>query len=83
MKVDGLFLFFRFRIQNHFNLKSILNSWGVTDLFDPLKANLKGISGNNSSSSKLFGIVFGVVLSGFDEGILIVSTELLVVNSQS
>ncbi|KAF3825853.1 hypothetical protein GH733_006680, partial [Mirounga leonina] len=34
----------RFRIQNHFNLKSILNSWGVTDLFDPLKANLKGIS---------------------------------------
>ncbi|EHH58609.1 hypothetical protein EGM_08495, partial [Macaca fascicularis] len=35
----------RFRIQNQFNLKSILNSWGVTDLFDPLKANLKGISG--------------------------------------
>ncbi|GAB5566318.1 serpin E3 isoform X1 [Prionailurus iriomotensis] len=37
----------RFRIQNHFNLKSILNSWGVTDLFDPLKANLKGISGQD------------------------------------
>ncbi|XP_045884124.1 serpin E3 [Meles meles] len=37
----------RFRIQNHFNLKSILNSWGVTDLFDPLKANLKGISGHD------------------------------------
>lgn len=58
MKVDGLFLFFRFRIQNHFNLKSILNSWGVTDLFDPLKANLKGISGN-ISSFKIFGIVLG------------------------
>lgn len=51
------FLFFRFRIENHFNLKSILNSWGVTDLSDPLEANLKGISDNNSSS-KLFGIVF-------------------------
>ncbi|XP_012503887.1 PREDICTED: serpin E3 [Propithecus coquereli] len=37
----------RFRIQNQFNLKSILNSWGVTDLFDPLKANLKGISGQD------------------------------------
>ncbi|XP_022358565.1 serpin E3 isoform X2 [Enhydra lutris kenyoni] len=37
----------RFRIQNHFNLKSILNSWGVTNLFDPLKANLKGISGQD------------------------------------
>ncbi|XP_049708854.1 serpin E3 [Elephas maximus indicus] len=37
----------RFRIQNHFNLKSILNSWGVTYLFDPLKANLKGISGQD------------------------------------
>ncbi|XP_032258512.1 serpin E3 [Phoca vitulina] len=37
----------RFRIQNHFNLKSILKSWGVTDLFDPLKANLKGISGQD------------------------------------
>uniref|UniRef100_A0A673SMZ5 Serpin family E member 3 n=1 Tax=Suricata suricatta TaxID=37032 RepID=A0A673SMZ5_SURSU len=37
----------RFKIQNHFNLKSILNSWGVTDLFDPLKANLKGISGQD------------------------------------
>ncbi|XP_004376686.1 serpin E3 [Trichechus manatus latirostris] len=37
----------RFRIQNHFNLKSILNFWGVTDLFDPLKANLKGISGQD------------------------------------
>ncbi|XP_066090238.1 serpin E3 isoform X1 [Saccopteryx bilineata] len=34
----------RFRIQNHFNLRNILNSWGITDLFDPLKANLKGIS---------------------------------------
>lgn len=51
------FFFFRFKIQNHFNLKNILNSWGVTDLFDPLKANLKGISGNHSSS-KLFVIVF-------------------------
>lgn len=57
MKVHSLFLFFRFRIQNHFNLKNILNSWGVTDLFDPLKADLKGISGDNSSS-KIFGIVF-------------------------
>ncbi|KAM9192763.1 serpin E3 [Dugong dugon] len=37
----------RFRIQNHLNLKSILNFWGVTDLFDPLKANLKGISGQD------------------------------------
>ncbi|XP_077926078.1 serpin E3 [Halichoerus grypus] len=37
----------RFRIQNHFNLKSILKSWGVTDLFDPFKANLKGISGQD------------------------------------
>uniref|UniRef100_A0A8P0NS62 Serpin family E member 3 n=2 Tax=Canis lupus familiaris TaxID=9615 RepID=A0A8P0NS62_CANLF len=37
----------RFRIENHFNLKPILNSWGVTDLFDPLKANLKGISGQD------------------------------------
>ncbi|XP_008064292.2 serpin E3 [Carlito syrichta] len=37
----------RFKIQNQFNLKSILNSWGVTDLFDPLKANLKGISGQD------------------------------------
>ncbi|XP_013835947.1 LOW QUALITY PROTEIN: serpin E3 [Sus scrofa] len=37
----------RFRIQNHFNLKNILYSWGLTDLFDPLKANLKGISGQD------------------------------------
>uniref|UniRef100_H0W796 Serpin family E member 3 n=1 Tax=Cavia porcellus TaxID=10141 RepID=H0W796_CAVPO len=37
----------RFRIQNQFNLKSILRSWGVIDLFDPLKANLKGISGQD------------------------------------
>lgn len=58
MKADALFLFFRFRIENHFNLKPILSSWGVTDLFDPLKANLKGISGN-TSSFKLFGIVLG------------------------
>uniref|UniRef100_A0A8C6QBB3 Serpin peptidase inhibitor, clade E (nexin, plasminogen activator inhibitor type 1), member 3 n=1 Tax=Nannospalax galili TaxID=1026970 RepID=A0A8C6QBB3_NANGA len=42
-----------FGIQNEFNLKSILSSWGVTDLFDPLKANLKGILHNNSSN--LFG----------------------------
>nr|XP_034353673.1 serpin E3 isoform X2 [Arvicanthis niloticus] len=35
----------RFRIQNQFDLKSILRSWGITDLFDPLKANLEGISG--------------------------------------
>uniref|UniRef100_A0A4W2DM68 Serpin domain-containing protein n=1 Tax=Bos indicus x Bos taurus TaxID=30522 RepID=A0A4W2DM68_BOBOX len=34
----------RFRIQNHFDLKNILYSWGVIDLFDPLRANLKGIS---------------------------------------
>ncbi|XP_076786993.1 serpin E3 isoform X2 [Arvicanthis niloticus] len=34
----------RFRIQNQFDLKSILRSWGITDLFDPLKANLEGIS---------------------------------------
>ncbi|KAM4860136.1 serpin E3 isoform 2-T2 [Thomomys bottae] len=34
----------RFRIQSQFNLKSILISWGVTDVFDPFKANLKGIS---------------------------------------
>ncbi|XP_026639015.1 serpin E3 isoform X1 [Microtus ochrogaster] len=38
----------RFRIQNQFDLKSILRSWGITDLFDPLKANLKGISGKDS-----------------------------------
>nr|XP_031540575.1 serpin E3 [Vicugna pacos] len=37
----------RFRIQNHFNLRHILYSWGITDLFDPLKANLKGISGQD------------------------------------
>ncbi|XP_051051128.1 serpin E3 [Phodopus roborovskii] len=37
----------RFRIQNQFDLKSILRSWGITDLFDPLKANLKGISGQD------------------------------------
>ncbi|XP_077872187.1 serpin E3 isoform X2 [Ictidomys tridecemlineatus] len=37
----------RFRIQNQFDLKSILSAWGVTDLFDPLKANLKGISGQD------------------------------------
>ncbi|XP_063130945.1 serpin E3 [Rattus norvegicus] len=37
----------RFRIQNQFDLKSILRSWGITDLFDPLKANLKGISGRD------------------------------------
>ncbi|XP_057563193.1 serpin E3 [Hippopotamus amphibius kiboko] len=37
----------RFKIQNHFNLKNILYSWGVTDLFDPLKANLKGVSGQD------------------------------------
>ncbi|KAI4538721.1 hypothetical protein MG293_010988 [Ovis ammon polii] len=37
----------RFRIQNHFDLKNILYSWGVIDLFDPLRANLKGISGQD------------------------------------
>ncbi|XP_052588950.1 serpin E3 [Peromyscus californicus insignis] len=37
----------RFRIQNQFDLKGILRSWGITDLFDPLKANLKGISGQD------------------------------------
>ncbi|XP_057641950.1 serpin E3 [Chionomys nivalis] len=37
----------RFRFQNQFDLKSILRSWGITDLFDPLKANLKGISGQD------------------------------------
>ncbi|XP_040596486.1 serpin E3 isoform X2 [Mesocricetus auratus] len=37
----------RFQIQNQFDLKSILGSWGITDLFDPLKANLKGISGQD------------------------------------
>ncbi|XP_052047198.1 serpin E3 [Apodemus sylvaticus] len=37
----------RFRIQNQFDLKNILRSWGITDLFDPLKANLKGISGQD------------------------------------
>ncbi|XP_036349365.2 serpin E3 [Ochotona princeps] len=37
----------RFRIQNQFDLRGILNSWGVTDVFDPLKANLKGISGQD------------------------------------
>lgn len=52
-----IFCCFRFRIQNHFDLKNILYSWGVIDLFDPLRANLKGISGNNSSFSKLIGIV--------------------------
>ncbi|KAM5312365.1 LOW QUALITY PROTEIN: serpin E3 [Glossophaga mutica] len=39
-----------FRIENHFNLKNMFNSWGVTDLFDPLKANLKGISGQDGVS---------------------------------
>ncbi|XP_048196552.1 serpin E3 [Perognathus longimembris pacificus] len=37
----------RFRIQNQFNLKSILTFWGVNDVFDPFKANLKGISGQD------------------------------------
>ncbi|XP_043854417.1 serpin E3 [Dromiciops gliroides] len=37
----------RFRIQNHFNLKDVLSSLGITDLFDPFKANLKGISGQD------------------------------------
>ncbi|XP_036602654.1 serpin E3 [Trichosurus vulpecula] len=37
----------RFRIQNHFNLKEVLSSLGITDLFDPFKANLKGISGRD------------------------------------
>ncbi|KAL1781205.1 serpin E3 [Sigmodon hispidus] len=37
----------RFQIQNQFDLKNILRSWGITDLFDPLKANLKGISGQD------------------------------------
>ncbi|XP_021037224.1 serpin E3 [Mus caroli] len=37
----------RFKIQNQFDVKSILRSWGITDLFDPLKANLKGISGQD------------------------------------
>ncbi|XP_021059083.1 serpin E3 [Mus pahari] len=37
----------RFKIQNQLDLKSILRSWGITDLFDPLKANLKGISGQD------------------------------------
>ncbi|KAB0343791.1 hypothetical protein FD754_020717 [Muntiacus muntjak] len=41
----------RFRIQNHFDLKNILYSWGVIDLFDPLRANLKGISEPNVSES--------------------------------
>lgn len=36
MTADGWILFFRFRIQNHFNLNNILSSWGVADLFDPL-----------------------------------------------
>jgi serine protease inhibitor len=60
MQTDALLLFFRFRIQNQFNLKSILSSWGVTNVFDPLKANLKGISGNNSFW--LFDIMFRTVL---------------------
>ncbi|XP_044524179.1 serpin E3 [Gracilinanus agilis] len=37
----------RFRIHNHFNLKDVLRSLGITDLFDPFKANLKGISGQD------------------------------------
>ncbi|XP_038165826.1 serpin E3 [Arvicola amphibius] len=37
----------RFRIQISLILKSILRSWGIADLFDPLKANLKGISGQD------------------------------------
>uniref|UniRef100_G3WP43 Serpin family E member 3 n=1 Tax=Sarcophilus harrisii TaxID=9305 RepID=G3WP43_SARHA len=37
----------RFRIQNHFNLKDVFSSLGITDLFDPFKANLKGISGQD------------------------------------
>ncbi|KAM7111753.1 LOW QUALITY PROTEIN: serpin E3 [Molossus nigricans] len=47
-----------FRIQNYFSLSNTLNSWGVTDLFELLKANLKEIFSNNSSS-KIFGIVLG------------------------
>ncbi|XP_043927979.1 serpin E3 [Protopterus annectens] len=34
----------RFRLQNLLNLKNVLSSIGITDLFDPCKANLKGIS---------------------------------------
>nr|XP_020825635.1 serpin E3 isoform X1 [Phascolarctos cinereus]XP_020825636.1 serpin E3 isoform X1 [Phascolarctos cinereus] len=37
----------RFRIENHFNMKDVLSSLGITDLFDPFKANLKGISGQD------------------------------------
>uniref|UniRef100_A0A4X2LNE9 Serpin family E member 3 n=1 Tax=Vombatus ursinus TaxID=29139 RepID=A0A4X2LNE9_VOMUR len=37
----------RCRIENHFNLKDVLSSLGITDLFDPFKANLKGISGQD------------------------------------
>lgn len=54
MATDYLVLFCRFRIQNQFDLKSILRSRGITDLFDPLKANLKGISGNNLSILPIF-----------------------------
>ncbi|XP_069496768.1 serpin E3 [Ambystoma mexicanum] len=34
----------RFRIQSHFNLKVALPALGITDLFDPRKADFKGIS---------------------------------------
>nr|XP_025041346.1 serpin E3 isoform X1 [Pelodiscus sinensis] len=34
----------RFRIQSHFDLKMVLPVLGITDMFDPAKADFKGIS---------------------------------------
>ncbi|XP_031752090.1 serpin E3 [Xenopus tropicalis] len=34
----------RFRLQSHSNLRNVLPALGATDLFDPWKANFKGIS---------------------------------------
>ncbi|MBN3274803.1 SERP3 protein, partial [Polyodon spathula] len=38
----------RFKIQNKFNLKTVLLSLGITDLFDPDKADFRGISEQDS-----------------------------------
>uniref|UniRef100_A0A8D0GLE7 Serpin family E member 3 n=1 Tax=Sphenodon punctatus TaxID=8508 RepID=A0A8D0GLE7_SPHPU len=35
----------RFRIQSHFDLKMVLPILGITDVFDPIEADFKGISG--------------------------------------
>lgn len=40
-------IYYRFKIQNRFNLKSVLLSLGITDIFDPMAADFGGISGKH------------------------------------